>query len=78
MKKICFTDKVRENNVSVWLFAACSLLLGIIIGFCFAPIKKGMRIASNNHIVNKESLGYDDDYDDDDYDDYDDEESIKF
>ena len=71
MKKISFTDQIRENSVSVWLLAACSLLLGIIIGFCFAPIKKGMRIASNNHIVNRESLGYDDDDDDDDYDDED-------
>ena len=71
MKKINYTDQIRENSVAVWLFAACSLLLGIIIGFCFAPIKKGMRIASNNHIVNRESLGYDDDDDDDDYDDED-------
>ena len=76
MKKISFTDQIRENSVAVWLLAACSLLLGIIIGFCFAPIKKGMRIASNNHIVNRESLGYDDDDDDDD--DYDDEDVVHF
>ena len=48
MKKCDFTSKVQENAVSVWLFAVCSFLFGVIVGFCFAPVKKGIKVGNNN------------------------------
>ena len=51
-KKHCckcnFTEEVKKSSVSVWLFAICGFLFGIIVGIFFAPIKKGVRIGCNN------------------------------
>lgn len=30
------------------IFSLFSLLVGLIMGFCFAPVKKGMNIGCNN------------------------------
>lgn len=53
MKKIncnnCnFTKDIMQTKTSVWLFGVCAFLLGIIVGFSFAPIRKGINIGNNN------------------------------
>ena len=70
MKKcscICnFTEDVKSSSTAVWLFAVCSFLFGIIVGFLFAPSKKGVKIGCNNgntsYEKETEALPY---YDDD-------------
>ena len=55
------TDEIRSSSASFWLFAVCSFLLGAVIGFLFAPIKKGVRIGCDNTITNTECAnGYGD------------------
>ena len=65
--KCKLTEAVRSNSTSVWLFAACSFLLGILVGFLFAPIKKGVKIGCDNKSVSGASDKglYDFDNDDD-------------
>lgn len=43
-----FTEEVKSTNTSLWLFAVCSFLLGIVVGFMFSPIKKGVKIGCDN------------------------------
>ncbi len=64
-----FTEEVQKSSTAIWLFAACSFLFGIIIGFIFAPSKKGIKIGCNN--TNIEGASENDlcDYDCDDDDD---------
>ena len=57
MKFNNFTSQIRENTAFFVLFAICSFLIGMICGFFLSPIKKGVTIGSNNHVVNKESGG---------------------
>lgn len=49
-----FLQRIRENAYSVWLMTACAFLLGMVFGFFLSPVKKGVTIGSNNHVVNKE------------------------
>ena len=62
-----FTEEVKSSSTSVWLFAVCSFLLGILIGFLFAPVKKGVKIGCDNKSVSGASDKglYDFDNDDD-------------
>lgn len=46
--KCSFTENLKESSAAIWLFAICSFLLGVIIGFCCSPIKNGVTIGSNN------------------------------
>jgi len=46
-----FTEEVKSSSTSVWLFAVCSFLLGILIGFLFSPVKKGVKIGCDNKSV---------------------------
>ncbi len=50
--KCNFTNSLKESSAAVWLFAICGLLLGIIIGFCLSPVKKGMTVGCNNGNTN--------------------------
>jgi len=43
-----FNEEVRSSSTALWLFALCSFLIGIIIGFFLSPIKKGIKIGCNN------------------------------
>ncbi|WP_294411942.1 hypothetical protein [uncultured Ruminococcus sp.] len=43
-----FNEEVRSSSTALWLFALCSFLIGIIIGFILSPIKKGIKIGCNN------------------------------
>ena len=62
-----FNEDVRSNNTAVWLFAFCSFLLDIVLGFMFSPVKKGIRIGCDNKSVSgaSEKSLYDFDNDDD-------------
>jgi hypothetical protein len=63
MKKCDFTAKVQENSVAVWLLALCGFLLGIIVGFCWSPVKHGVTIGCNN-VSNTSNEGCCEDADD--------------
>ncbi len=68
--KCKFTESLKESSTAVWLFAICSFLLGIIVGFMASPIKKGISIGNNNVCNNSETLPY--------YGDDNDEDEIEF
>ena len=70
MKKISckncnFTKDIMQTQTTVWLFGVCAFLLGIIVGFLFSPVKKGISIGSNNKAFDNDncniSCGEDDD-----------------
>ncbi len=46
--KCKFTEELRKSNTAIWLFAVCSFLAGIVLGFFLSPIKKGVKIGCNN------------------------------
>ncbi len=62
-----FTEDIKSSSTAVWLFAVCSFLAGVIVGFFLSPIKKGVKIGCNNgnstYEKEAEMLPY---YDDDD------------
>ncbi|EWM53673.1 hypothetical protein [Ruminococcus flavefaciens] len=43
-----FNEEIRSSSAALWLFALCSFLIGVIVGFMFSPIKKGVKIGCNN------------------------------
>ena len=46
--KCKFTEDIKSSSTAVWLFAVCSFLAGVIVGFFLSPIKKGVKIGCNN------------------------------
>ncbi len=46
-------ERNNEQQIMVPYFWQCfaMLLLGVIIGFIFSPVKNGISIGNNNHIV---------------------------
>ncbi|SEH37710.1 hypothetical protein SAMN02910265_00154 [Ruminococcus flavefaciens] len=70
--KCKFTEELKNSGTAIWLFAVCSFLAGIILGFFLSPIKKGVKIGCNNgnntYDTSHDMLPY---YDDD-------EDEIKF
>ena len=58
--------KNTRNNSSSWKMISM-FLLGVIVGFLFAPIKKGMRICCDNtdsmNAYNNECNSDDEDFD---------------
>ena len=48
-----FNEDVRSSNTAVWLFAFCSFLLGIVLGFLFSPVKNGIAVGSYNGSYNE-------------------------
>lgn len=46
-----FAEKIKENgNLPLYLICMIVFLIGIIIGFLLAPVKKGISIGSYNQI----------------------------
>ena len=43
----------EENGETVFLYVLVAFLSGIIIGFLFSPIKKGIAVGSHNGSNNK-------------------------
>ena len=43
----------EENGEKVFLYVVIAFLAGIIIGFIFSPIKKGIAVGSHNGSNNK-------------------------
>ena len=41
-------EEIKSCTIALWLFAICSFLIGIIVGFFIAPVKKGVKIGCNN------------------------------
>lgn len=70
-----FIEKAQNDSTTMWLVVIVSFLLGIVVGFLFAPIKKGMKMFSNNTIIGN---GDDDDEEDDWNDGYDEDEVVEF
>ena len=50
-------NRVKDDNATFIIFSFFCFLLGMICGFFLSPIKKGVTIGSNNHVVNKETGG---------------------
>ena len=63
-----FTDSLKENNSTIWLFGICAFLLGVVIGFVFSPIKKGINIGNGNKNYENDNcnVSYSDGDDDED------------
>ena len=63
-----FTEKLKSSDTAIWMFAVCSFLAGIIVGFFLSPIKKGVKIGCNNgnntYKTSRELLPYYDDNED--------------
>ncbi|MCR5707958.1 MAG: hypothetical protein K6G82_06760 [Ruminococcus sp.] len=49
-----FTAELQKNALSMWLFAICFFLLGIVLGFIFSP-KKSFSVGCNNSAVTYEA-----------------------
>lgn len=66
------------EKINKFLLASTCLLAGVIIGFCFAPIKKGISMGNNNksHCFNSYVPG--EDIEADDEDDVLDDEDMSF
>ncbi|MBR1739731.1 MAG: hypothetical protein IJ737_05500 [Ruminococcus sp.] len=66
-------ENKKKNGPMVGYFwkGLALLLIGVLIGILLSPIKNGVSIGNNNHIVGNppEKCGEDDDDDDDDDDD---------
>lgn len=74
------TTEKNQPMVSYFWKGLALFLLGVIVGFLFAPLKKGVNIGNNNNIVSDDDEDDDDDYEywDEYEDDPDDDEGIKF
>ena len=66
-RKCSLTSSLKESSAAIWLLALCSFLLGIIVGFCWSPVKNGVTIGSNNKSFENENCAIN--YNDDDEED---------
>lgn len=60
MLKDYFDEEVNTPAVGYFWKGLALFLLGVIVGFCFAPVKKGMKVLSGNTITNTECCCEDD------------------
>ncbi len=54
------SSELRKNDLTMWLFVACSFFFGVICGFILSP-KRSFSIGCNNT-----AIGSNDDDDEDD------------
>ena len=49
-----FTAELQKSALSIWLFAICCFLFGIVLGFLFSP-KRSFSVGCNNSAVTYEA-----------------------
>lgn len=53
--------KAQEDSTTLILLTTVAFLCGVIIGFVFSPVKKGVSIANDNTIIGSDEDDEDDD-----------------